>query len=739
MKKHEIIQLNEQEPRSYDHSPRVNLRMIQSLIDALKQLPPGVANSLSDSNIAADSGLVVLGAVGDPQIANRIRTEIGRELGRAGMRTSDDTVRIGGGAERYDDPYGGTQVEGYFDWSTMEVAFRSEYIQQILAGEALPEVSNTIVHEMLHRALYIVEQIPDFQSVIPEDLKTVWAGGWGDINLNRWPMVSDQNGAAWQINPGHAMIYSALNRPNSYYVDLFVRQFPLVNSIAANFFDSTYYAEKIILQDVDADPEQGFGKMYHYWRNLLFELDRNVAGFLQNLVRTPRPRARPSSMSRLSDGTRIGQMPVNDRTQRVRSLGARAQELLDSMNEAKEISHKYKSLLEMNLQSLFEQLSDQERAELEQLQNDIRLLLADPETRESLTANEIAQLEGTLARIDTALATEEEPIAPPVPAPEDTEDLDEPAVVEPEEPADAPQTDAPTIPPRSDNNNIVMQDNVSNTDVVLVYRVRENQLDLFLASGAYVGSFVDLGIVQNDSGEERIGGTFIRAGASRSESGSTELNDRNNVLQNNILEILRRENRFIDPETGELTPEPTGSDEPRVGDAATQEQSDRLRDINPRDYPMPGEELTQADVDRLTGASEPAPAPAEPAPAEPAPAEPAPPSTGPGNRLADQLAAIRTNSLLDDYNAGGRGNPNQNVMKLQQGLAQLGMNPGALDGKYGQNTYAAVQRFQQANGLTVDGEAGPNTLAAMADALRNITESLQLSRLLQLSGISCWK
>jgi peptidoglycan hydrolase-like protein with peptidoglycan-binding domain len=56
--------------------------------------------------------------------------------------------------------------------------------------------------------------------------------------------------------------------------------------------------------------------------------------------------------------------------------------------------------------------------------------------------------------------------------------------------------------------------------------------------------------------------------------------------------------------------------------------------------------------------------------------------------------------------AGSRGAA---VSTLQERLQQLGYDPGAIDGIYGQLTAAAVSSFQQAEGLTVDGVAGPLT------------------------------
>ncbi len=55
------------------------------------------------------------------------------------------------------------------------------------------------------------------------------------------------------------------------------------------------------------------------------------------------------------------------------------------------------------------------------------------------------------------------------------------------------------------------------------------------------------------------------------------------------------------------------------------------------------------------------------------------------------------------------------VRALQQRLAVLGLAPGPVDGRYGPRTDQAVMRLQAARGLPVDGIAGPDTLAALAD------------------------
>ena len=60
-----------------------------------------------------------------------------------------------------------------------------------------------------------------------------------------------------------------------------------------------------------------------------------------------------------------------------------------------------------------------------------------------------------------------------------------------------------------------------------------------------------------------------------------------------------------------------------------------------------------------------------------------------------------------------RGSYGSEVRQIQTKLKTWGYYTGEVDGIYGSRTESAVKSFQRRNGLTVDGIAGPQTLAAM--------------------------
>lgn len=60
-----------------------------------------------------------------------------------------------------------------------------------------------------------------------------------------------------------------------------------------------------------------------------------------------------------------------------------------------------------------------------------------------------------------------------------------------------------------------------------------------------------------------------------------------------------------------------------------------------------------------------------------------------------------------------RGSSGTTVTQIQTRLKSWGYYSGAVDGIYGSATESAVRYFQRTNGLTADGQAGDQTLAAM--------------------------
>src|SRR3712207_1693603 len=62
-----------------------------------------------------------------------------------------------------------------------------------------------------------------------------------------------------------------------------------------------------------------------------------------------------------------------------------------------------------------------------------------------------------------------------------------------------------------------------------------------------------------------------------------------------------------------------------------------------------------------------------------------------------------------------RADGSRRVRVLQRVLRRLGAGPGPIDGLYGPRTERAVRAVQERLGLAVDGVAGPDTLAVLAE------------------------
>ena len=63
-----------------------------------------------------------------------------------------------------------------------------------------------------------------------------------------------------------------------------------------------------------------------------------------------------------------------------------------------------------------------------------------------------------------------------------------------------------------------------------------------------------------------------------------------------------------------------------------------------------------------------------------------------------------------------KGSRGEAVTRLQEGLAHLSYDPGAIDGIFGAGTQAAVKQFQSDRELDADGIVGPATWSALEEA-----------------------
>ena len=71
-----------------------------------------------------------------------------------------------------------------------------------------------------------------------------------------------------------------------------------------------------------------------------------------------------------------------------------------------------------------------------------------------------------------------------------------------------------------------------------------------------------------------------------------------------------------------------------------------------------------------------------------------------------------------------KGSTGDEVAQLQKRLSAAGFDAGTADGIFGPKTEAALKAFQEANGLAVDGIAGPATNGKLAELQAAALEKL---------------
>ena len=108
--------------------------------------------------------------------------------------------------------------------------------------------------------------------------------------------------------------------------------------------------------------------------------------------------------------------------------------------------------------------------------------------------------------------------------------------------------------------------------------------------------------------------------------------------------------------------------------------------------------------------------PASTAQAPTTPAATTPVTTSPGSTTPSSTTPQSTDSVPTDavLRSGSTG---AGVTALQKALTKIGYFPGTADGNFGPATVRTVAAFQKSNGLTADGIAGAETIAAINAAL----------------------
>lgn len=89
-------------------------------------------------------------------------------------------------------------------------------------------------------------------------------------------------------------------------------------------------------------------------------------------------------------------------------------------------------------------------------------------------------------------------------------------------------------------------------------------------------------------------------------------------------------------------------------------------------------------------------------------------ASDPTSEIENQVSsALEEEELLAQYETLEEGDTGDAVLALQQRLEELGYLTEEYDGHYGATTADCVSRFQEANGLTADGVASPETQLAL--------------------------
>lgn len=284
------------------HNPGFTYGNLVALMQSIIAQEPGTADSqMLDQAFSANDTIMFLGALGAAEIPG---------FTAYGFEGGDENTPI---PDFDQDPYMDPNVAGYHEPGSGSIRVNPQTFLRLMQGTPTIADANTAVHEIMHRGFSMVyrtaEQYSQLRSMLPQDLYTVWRGGWGVQDTSRFPIIDITNSAGeveypnMQINPEHCMIYAMTTQPDGFHDRLFVQTVPQL-AWGQQYFNQEWQSNfNNRYDDLTRDrPTTDMRRMRTYWRILYYNTERGLSRFLRtvlgqppNIPSSPRPQPRPTA------------------------------------------------------------------------------------------------------------------------------------------------------------------------------------------------------------------------------------------------------------------------------------------------------------------------------------------------------------------------------------------------------------------------------------------------------------
>lgn len=262
-----------------DHNPQVLKVPFDQLQQYMQYAQLGDYGYKGYGNV--DNWVAVLGAVGHGMGTT------GGVLNRQQLEPDSDThANIGV------DRSMPKNIAGLYNQVTGEISLNPRDAKTFSKGVdrvAMGQVSDTILHEMMHRGFSIIDSTPELRKMMPADLQGYWKGSWGNSD-DKYYIGSIQSSAE------HAMIYthtfstsafeyklrgivpwlSFCRKPYQSYADPRFKDTPTFTAAAAAGTIKYCCPQAVVEQD---SPVYGMqpNQLADYWRDLFEKVNQAIA------------------------------------------------------------------------------------------------------------------------------------------------------------------------------------------------------------------------------------------------------------------------------------------------------------------------------------------------------------------------------------------------------------------------------------------------------------------------------